>query len=255
MFTLTGTTQISDIVTLAVDDTNASMTNLVAIHKDLGYIYQLPITQVGKWVSLDYSLLTTEDENQIVIGSKGHGSNEIIKLNIGNNIIINPESGLLDSVMEIGGFAGGDFEGEFPNPNIRTGAITPDKLAPIPPNSLLGNGSVINLGPEFYINAAGNLSLVSPVGGKIVSTGFITTVVTGNTTAVPTTIYLVNSGGDLPINIVIPEGWANGEQVIIVNRGNGNVKVFMPTESIDFETEGITATHLICDGQDKFYSI
>lgn len=261
IFSPTGIKRFEELPLLTVDEQNENNVSLLSINND-GKMFKTPINSLKSYIGLSYTNLETDNENQMLLGRYSVGGGNIQRILIGDNISLNSTTGLLDSTITIGGEAGGDFIGQFPAPELKEGSVTLPKLQHIEGDAILGRGGelpgeveVIRIGAEFTIDPDTKTLHLSQTIGNIADTGWIVREKTVDFTAVSSHMYFVFPLAEELITVTIPEGWRAGEQIVIVNKGEGNVLVNTPLEFIDFETNNLRAINLISDGNDNYFNI
>lgn len=260
IFNPTSTNQFVNLPLLPIDETNSGTTNLLGVDNS-GLLFRVPLDNLKDFVGVNYSNLVTTNTEKILLGRYETGGGTIQEIELGDNLVLDFNTGLLDSTISVIDEAGGDLEGFYPSPVIKQNVVTIDKLEQVEDNIIFSRGSEglgdvekITLGPEFTIDTQTNTLGVTVTGGTIVDTGWIIIDRSIDFTANPTSMYFVDSPSEGSILVTIPSGWAKGEQIAVVNSGLGNVVIQMPNELLSFHENGIRTVNLICDGNDYFYN-
>lgn len=259
IFHPTSTKSLNDLPTISIDETNYKQIAILAINSVTGQIFRIPAEQIANFFSVSYSDMQVNPAEKIIIGRYDSGPGPIQTISIGNNIILNSETGLLDSNLTISGPAGGVLEGELPNPTLKDNTIELSNFVEISPMCVLGNPTAdpgqiqeITFGPEFDLDAeTKTVSLLTSM-DKIVETGFVVVHKHDGRdfTAVHSTIYICNSDLDITINANDVAIWQSGKQFIVINRGTGNISISLANEYLQMTTEDINldSIHIMADG-------
>lgn len=257
IFNPTSTQNLSDLPVLVVDEINAPLTEVLVVNNKTGEIFKIPFASIGDHLSVSYTDLLTEEEEQIILGRFEDGPGPLQKIKIGDNIILNSQTGLLDSNLSIVGPAGGVLEGEFPYPSLKEKTVGIEHLQLLKERSIIGRYSEgegppeeITLGPEFLLDEKTGVVSIMSSDNRLIDTGFIVEHKDKDFKALPNTIFFVDGPEHLTVDASEIYDWKSGQQFIVVNNGTGEVNIGFggPLGYIAMLEQRVECLHIMADG-------
>lgn len=250
------TTTLAQSPTVNITIDNQDTLNFITLD-ERGFIGKTPLNKLRE----NFKVNSLSELNDVInqnklLGRYSEGVGEIEEISLGIGLTVT--NGILNCDVTCSGIAGGDLEGNYPNPTIKDGVITLSKFSGLSNNKLLGRYSdgigkieEISLSSDFEL-INGQLNLINT--NSISQTGFVFREKSDDFTAEPTNLYFVNASK----NITITVNTGNiGEQFIIINKSSSPnvITINFPNQVVLMDSLTKKVGYFVRDDNNNFYDL